>query len=398
MVLAVLDFSDARKWQLTAYEIFKENGYRGIVEVATGGGKTIFALMCFAELFKQGSLKKILVVVPTVALADQWLVNFEIDLELSSDETAMLTSTSTADDLRTANVVVVNSARKLDISDTEKQEIFFVVDECHRAGSEKNALALGGSWGATLGLSATPDRQYDDGSIRHLFPTLGKKIYSYSVAEALRDGVLSPFDLYNVEIPLLPEERNEYEKISKQIGIAMGRGSDDEQIQMLLRRRSRLCNSAEYRIPVTVRIMNDNRGSRTLIFHESIDSAVAIHGILKEQNHSVALYHSRLSASVRRENLKMFRLGLIDVLVTCRALDEGANIPETCLAVVAAATASQRQRIQRLGRVLRPSPGKERAVIYTLYATEVERRRLLEEQKSLEEYVSVNWRRISDGQ
>ena len=393
----MLDFSNARKWQLEAFAKFEENGHRGIVEVATGGGKTIFALMCFAALKRSISIDKILVVVPTVALADQWMVNFEVDLGLDSSETNVLNSTSTKEDIRTANVIVINSARNLDLPNEIRHHILFVVDECHRAGSEKNAFSLQGTWGATLGLSATPDRQYDDGSIRHLFPTLGEKIYSYSVAEALRDGVLSPFDLYNVEIPLLHEERVEYDKISKQIGIAMGRGSDEEQLQSLLRRRSRLCNSAEYRIPVTVRIMADNRGSRTLIFHESIDSAVAIHSLLKQQNHSVALYHSRLSPSVRRENLKMFRLGLIDILVTCRALDEGANIPETCLAIVAAATASQRQRIQRLGRVLRPSKGKDKAIIYTLFATEVERRRLLEEQSLLEEFVSVKWQRLSDG-
>jgi len=393
----MLDFSSARKWQLEAFAKFEENGHRGIVEVATGGGKTIFALMCFAALKRSILIDKILVVVPTVALADQWMVNFEVDLGLDSSETNVLNSTSTKEDIRTANVIVINSARNLDLPNEIRHHILFVVDECHRAGSEKNAFSLQGTWGATLGLSATPDRQYDDGSIRHLFPTLGEKIYSYSVAEALRDGVLSPFDLYNVEIPLLHEERVEYDKISRQIGIAMGRGSDEEQLQSLLRRRSRLCNSAEYRIPVTVRIMADNRGSRTLIFHESIDSAVAIHSLLKQQNHSVALYHSRLSPSVRRENLKMFRLGLIDILVTCRALDEGANIPETCLAIVAAATASQRQRIQRLGRVLRPSKGKEKAIIYTLFATEVERRRLLEEQSLLEEFVSVKWQRLSDG-
>ena len=394
----MLDFSSARKWQLEAFAKFEENGHRGIVEVATGGGKTIFALMCFAELLKEGTIKKLVVVVPTVALADQWLVNFEVDLGLDSLETAVLTSTSSEIHLRTANVIVINSARNLEISDIIKEEVFFVVDECHRAGSEKNALALNGIWGATLGLSATPDRQYDDGSIRHLFPTLGQKIYSYSVSEALRDGVLSPFDLCNVEIPLLPEERSEYDRISKQIGIAMGRGDEEDHLQTLLRRRSRLCNSAEYRIPVTIRILADNRGSRTLVFHESINAANSIHDILKKQNHSVALYHSRLSPSVRRENLKMFRLGIIDILVTCRALDEGANIPETCLAIVAAATASQRQRIQRLGRVLRPSPGKDKAVIYTLFATEVERRRLLEEQTSLEEFVSVNWLRLADGE
>lgn len=392
----MLDFGGARKWQLEAFEKFEGNCYRGIVEVATGGGKTIFALMCFAELKKKGLIDKILVVVPTVALADQWMVNFEVDLGLDSSETAFLTGVSTKEETRTANVIVINSARNLELDNEFRNLFLFVVDECHRAGSEKNALSLQGTWGATLGLSATPDRQYDDGSIRHLFPALGQKIYSYSVSEALRDGVLSPFDLFNVEVPLLPEERSEYEKISKQIGIAMGRGDAEEHLQSLLRKRSRLSNSAEYRIPVTVRILADNRGSRTLVFHESINAATSIHDILKQQNHSVALYHSRLSPSVRRENLKMFRLGIIDILVTCRALDEGANIPETCLAIVAAATASQRQRIQRLGRVLRPSVGKDKAVVYTIFATEVERRRLLEEQASLEEFVSVNWLRLAD--
>jgi superfamily II DNA or RNA helicase len=90
----------------------------------------------------------------------------------------------------------------------------------------------------------------------------------------------------------------------------------------------------------------------------------------------------------------MFRKGVVDILVTCRALDEGANIPETELAIVAAATASQRQRIQRLGRVLRPAKGKTRATVFTLYATDIERRRLKTEQNQLGEFVSVSWKSL----
>lgn len=396
--MPMIDFSVARQWQIEAFNRFESNGFRGIVEVATGGGKTVFALMCFAELHRRNSLSTLVVVVPTVALADQWLVNFEVDLGLSADEIALLSSRSTAGDFRTANVVVLNSARALEVSPEARATALLVVDECHRAGSDQNALALRGHWGSTLGLSATPERQYDDGSKRHLYPALGEKIYSYSVAQALGDGVLSPFDLFNVEVPLLEEERLEYEKVTRQIGIAIARGLAEEDVQMLLRRRARLSNSAVFRIPVTARILSENRGLRTLVFHESIEAAKEIFSMLRDQNHSVALYHSGLSDSVRRDNLKMFRLGVVDVLVTCRALDEGANIPETCLAVVAAATASHRQRIQRLGRVLRPSPGKERAVIYSLFATEIEKRRLAEEEASLDGLVSVRWRKVSENE
>jgi superfamily II DNA or RNA helicase len=134
-----------------------------------------------------------------------------------------------------------------------------------------------------------------------------------------------------------------------------------------------------------------------MVFHESIDHANQIAEILVAQGHSVAAYHSRISDNVRRENLRLFRRGVIDVLVTCRALDEGANMPETVVAVVAAASASTRQRIQRLGRVLRPAPGKEYAIVYTLYATQIEEKRLLEEANALEGVASVHWKKMSDG-
>lgn len=381
---------------MEAIKKFEESGFRGIVEVATGGGKTIFALMCFQKLLNSGLVDQILVVVPTIALADQWLVNFTEDLGLEEDETLLLDTNSDLNSLRKANVVVINTARRIAIPEEVARRTLFTVDECHRAGSEQNARSLAGNWAATLGLSATPDRQYDDGIVRFLIPSIGPKIYSYSVAEALADGVLTPFDLINIEIPLLEEEKSEYLKLSRQIGISLGRGDDEERVQSLLRKRSRLYNSAEYRIPVTVRILGDHRGSRAIIFHESISSANQIHSQLKLLNHSVAIYHSNLSPSVRRNNLKMFRKGVVDVLVTCRALDEGANIPETQLAIVAAATASQRQRIQRLGRVLRPAIGKSRATVFTLFATEVEKRRLEEEQAKLDEFVDISWRSITN--
>lgn len=76
-----------------------------------------------------------------------------------------------------------------------------------------------------------------------------------------------------------------------------------------------------------------------------------------------------IPTELRRDNLRLYRRGVFDTLVTCRALDEGTNVPETSVAIIAASTASIRQRIQRLGRVLRRAPGKEKATVsipYTL--------------------------------
>ena len=81
------------------------------------------------------------------------------------------------------------------------------------------------------------------------------------------------------------------------------------------------------------------------------------------------------------------------MLVTCRALDEGFNVPETELGIIAASTATHRQRIQRLGRVVRPAKDKTSASIYTLVATGPEIQRLKEEEAPLESIATVTWSR-----
>ena len=393
----MISLENARKWQGEAFTCLETAGFRGIVEVATGGGKTLFALMVFQHLLNSRFVDQVLVIVPTVALADQWHVNFQEDFGLSEHQITVLDSKSQVSDLRVANIVVLNTARDLHFGDEITSRTFLVVDECHRAGSTENARSMQGSWAATLGLSATPDRQYDDGTIRYLEPILGPKIYSYSVRQALEDDVLCSFDLCNIQIPMTAIERSEFDKISRRIARVVARQDmDEEGLQSLLRRRARLYNGAKYRIPSTVRIMDNHRGERSMVFHESIDAANQIAELLKANGHSVALYHSKVPENVRRENLRLFRRGVVDVLVTCRSLDEGANMPETRVAVIAAASASTRQRIQRLGRVLRPAPGKESATVYSLFATPLERRRLEDETAEFEGIVDVQWKIMTD--
>jgi len=112
---------------------------------------------------------------------------------------------------------------------------------------------------------------------------------------------------------------------------------------------------------------------------------------LLSRGHASAIYHSRLDPALRRDNLRQYRRGVFQVLVTCRALDEGIDVPETALAVIASSTASSRQRIQRLGRALRPSRAKSHATVATIFATEQERSRLATEERDLVEARTVTW-------
>ena len=170
--------------------------------------------------------------------------------------------------------------------------------------------------------------------------------------------------------------------------------ADDDRVKRLLIRRAAVVNRFTYRVPVAVRIVDRNPGVRSIVFHERVPDAERIAQLLIEREHNVTLYHAGINPQVRREHLRRFRAGIYDVLVCCRALDEGTNVPETSLAVVASGTASRRQRIQRLGRILRPARGKAQAEVYTLFATVEERDRLLDESQQLSDIASVRWMRM----
>ena len=158
-----------------------------------------------------------------------------------------------------------------------------------------------------------------------------------------------------------------------------------------LQRRARLAASSIQRIPVAIRLAEQHRGSRMILFHESINHAESIHSILAARKFNATIYHSKIGPELRRDNLRLFRRGVFDSIVTCRALDEGADVPDLDTAIIAASTGSIRQRIQRLGRVLRPAPGKEGARIYTIYVSKPEENRLATEALALGEISSVEW-------
>jgi superfamily II DNA or RNA helicase len=383
-----------RSWQTEALERWRQK-FAGIASVVTGAGKTVFAEMCLLEVAAQWPSARFLVVVPTLALLDQWYVSLTEELGVSSSEIATYSGLGRPIQPGRVNILVLNTARTLTETISTGGPACLIVDECHRAGSPVNAGALRGSYIATLGLSATPTREYDEGFHEYLVPRLGPIIYEYDYDRARREGIVAPFELINVQVPLFEDEATTYHKMTRRIAqvfrfVNSGR-ADSEQLKRLLQRRSAFIANTRMRIPVAAKIVEQHRNDRSIVFHERIESANAIAQLLNTRSISTALYHTKIGESIRRDNLRLYRRGLFDCLVTCRALDEGINIPETRIAVVAASTRSTRQRIQRLGRVLRPAAGKTAATVYTLYSTRPEQNQLLKESDRLGDVVQVQW-------
>jgi len=377
-----------RDWQRDALALWEEVGHRGIVGVVTGGGKTIFALSCIAKLEPDTSL----VVIPTIALLDQWWDEVAAFFGLDLDEVHVVSGNRT---LRsgTVNLAVLNTASKLH-DQRRIPPCFLVVDECHKAASSQYRTVLDIPKVAALGLSATPKRPYDDGLNEVLIPALGPVIYEYTYRDALRDGVIVPFLLQNVVFELEEDRQLEYDRLTKAIARSIDKnGVEAPETVALMLRRARVLSLSLNRIRIALRLIAGNRGRRTLVFHEDIEACNLIYQALVENGLRAGVYHSKMTPRQRAVMLSSYRRGEIEVLVTCRALDEGFNVPETQVGIIAASTATRRQRIQRLGRVLRPASGKDGAVVYTLVATTPEINRLREEQQELEGVASVTWSR-----
>ncbi len=377
-----------RGWQVTALAEWERADHRGIVSVVTGGGKTVFALSCIERLRPQATL----IVVPTAALLEQWWEEAASYFDLDLDEVNIV-SGSLRFKLGTINIAVLNTAAKLAARMGEHM-CFLIVDECHKAASEHFRAALQINAFASLGLSATPERPYDEGLKDVLIPALGPVIFSYDYGDALRDGVIVPFELRNIVFELEAERQAEYDKLSKAIARSISQhGTEAQETIALFLKRARVLNLSLNRIRLALKLVAANPGKRALVFHEDIEACNLIHAVLAENGVKAGVYHSKMTLRARAEMLRQYRRGEIDVLVTCRALDEGFNVPETELGIIAASTATRRQRIQRLGRVVRPAKGKAGAVIYTLVATGPEIQRLKEEEASLEGVATVSWSR-----
>lgn len=375
-----------RAWQQRALDLWRQNDRRGIVSVVTGGGKTVYALACIEDT----KAPSVLVVVPTLALLDQWWEESASYFGLGLDEINILGSHGRIRS-GTVNIAVINSAARLSAS-TVPADMFLVVDECHRAAASKFKDVLALPHAAALGLSATPERPYDDGLNEILVPALGRVIFEYTYREALSDGVIVPFLLKNIVFDLEPDRQEQYDKLTKSIARSVAKfGMEAPETVRLFLRRARILSLSMNRVRLALKLVARHRQERVLVFHEDIAACTAIHTVLAENGARSGVYHSRLPTRERAEILGRFRRGDIEILVTCRALDEGFNVPEAQVGIIAASTATRRQRIQRLGRILRPAKGKQSAIVYSLAATAPEVARLKQEEADLEGVAEVAW-------
>ena len=384
-----------REWQEKAFPLWWAKK-RGIVKVVTGGGKTVFAIHCLTKYLEEEKDNSIFIVVPSIALLDQWYEVLQktfdgTDISLNGGgehlEEISKVTISTIDSVK-------NIIHKFDASNT-----LLIVDECHKIGTEKRGETLTNNWHATLGLSATPERDYDDNFYIIIKKILGDIIFDYDYIDAREDEVIVNFKLLYAYAAMTKDEEDKYKKFTKSIqrraATIGGNNMNDYPLKMLIFNRARMVKNSKNRIPFGVELLQKHKRDSWIVFTENKKQAKEFNKIINKKGYKSAIYNTDLDNAEREENLNNFKSGNLNVLVSCTALDEGFDMPEADGAMILSASSSKRQRIQRMGRVLRITANKENALIVTVYSSKTEFDKLREESNRYKlEGVPVKWQQM----
>ncbi len=411
-------------WQRKCAKTWLDQGHRGIAKVVTGAGKTVFAQHLIERLQTEVDPElRVAIVVPTIVLMRQWVDSLTTCSNLPRHIIGFLGGGSgdSFNDATRILVCVLNSASTLLAERVRKaavgEHLLLVVDECHRATGPSMSKVFKTPRRYNLGLSATPEgesgvdsaSENDATTVPEQLETvitdeLGPVIYELDVAEAVRLGILSTFEIRHYGLPLEPDERMGYEKISRDIreltkslkgAAARSRGgsskalfrlaqhyagkpgsalfADASQYLMEIRRRKNLLYRARARthavLDIVSRTLAQSPESKILLFHESISEVMDLYLMLLRAGYRVTVDHSKLPDSLRADSISLFRSSAANILVSARTLIEGFDVPSADVGIISASSTSPRQRIQTIGRVLRRPKDRtdKRAVIHTLY-------------------------------
>ena len=384
-----------REWQAKAFPLWWAKK-RGIVKVVTGGGKTVFAIHCLTKYLEENNDHSIFIVVPSIALLDQWYEGLQKDF--NEKEIALNGGGEHLEKLSRINISTIDSVKNI-IQQFDASKTLLIVDECHKIGTEKRGEVLSNSWHATLGLSATPERDYDDNFYIIIRKILGDIIFDYDYIDAREDEVIVNFKLLYAYAAMTPDEEEKYKKFTKSIqrraATIGGNDMNDYPLKMLIFNRARMVKNSKNRIPFGIELLQKHKRDSWIVFTENKKQAKEFNKIINTKGYKSAIYNTDLDNAEREENLNNFKNGNLNVLVSCTALDEGFDMPEADGAMILSASSSKRQRIQRMGRVLRITANKQNALIVTVYSSKTEFDKLREESNRYKlEGVPIKWQQM----
>lgn len=358
---------EARPYQREAVQAWRAAGGRGVVVLPTGAGKTEVAMIAIAD-----RRRATLVVAPTLDLVRQWVDRLE--LTFGPPIGIVGGGEHTVENL----TVTTYDSAYLHMEHLGGRFGMLVFDECHHLPGESYAQAARMALAPyRLGLTATPERS--DGREAALDDLVGGIVYRKDIRD-LAGAFLSAYQTARIVVELSAEERAEYaaarsiyvsflahHRISmaapdgwSRFIMLAARSEAGRRALAAYRRQRELALCAPAKLDCLETLLARHRDAPVLVFTQ--DNALC-HRVATRFLIPPITHHTRVRERVAI--LRGFAKGRLGAIVTSKVLNEGVDLPAASVAVVLSGSASVREHVQRLGRILRPQPGKE-ALLYEL--------------------------------
>ena len=350
--------------QQRAIDAFLERP-QGVLEMATGTGKTRVAQEIIRTLYEGGRAHTVIVVADGNDLLDQWYSHLLALRRAVPGFRAVLREYENNHDadrvaLFDRDVIVLSSRLALPrilrtMSSARTNPTVVVHDEVHRLGSKGNREALAQFAPAEfrLGLSATPDRAYDQEGNDFIETHVGPLLFRFPLEAAIAEGILCEFDYYPLYYSPSDDDRQRIQSIFARASVRESAGDpmSDEELWIEL---SRVHKTSKAKLPVfdTFVRRHPELLNRCIVFVETREYGEQVLEIIHRYRHDFHTYY----ASEDHETLRRFAAGQVACLLTCHRLSEGIDIRGLASVVLFSSARARLETIQRIGRSLRVDP------------------------------------------
>jgi len=382
------------KHQEKAFEEWKKNGRKGIIEMATATGKTLVGLMAIEELakecIKENKEGTVRVLAHSRAILDQWRREAIDKLGLIDDIYCDYTTPISCENLK----IYFHTIQKVIREGPERYSAdLLIVDEVHHIAAPEFSKVLKIDYNRFMGLSASPD----EGERSRIFRDLRLPvIFRFDLKQALEQGVLPTFEWKLHPVYLSIEEEREFEEISRKITKLFSSIANDSEIikkitdgkkdtiedlydfvriverarlkgieipdnwkllQSYILQRRWIIHRSKPKLDYAIELAKHySLEKKVIVFAMDIESCNLIAEELAKDVSNVFIVHSDVKDV--NERIIDFKKAKSGVLIGARMLDEGIDIPDAEIGINVSSSRTRLQLIQRLGRILRKKKEK----------------------------------------
>lgn len=366
------------KWvhQDIAVKTFLEKEH-GILAMATGTGKTVTAMKIINKLFDSGEIRRVVITMYGNDLLDQWAIqirenykNKQINYHYASQKMMKDFVMHPDDSVLILSRDARNLSKLLDLfgrlPGDYRNDTLFVFDEVHGAGSNTFVENLSGRlspYRYRLGLSATPEREYDEAGNDFLLNEIGEVIFEFTLQDAIQKGILCEFNYIPLPYVLSDEEKLKKRKIIAAFNAKKESGEpvDEKDMftQLALVNKTAVNKLEEFESLISQR---PELLQKCIIFVQTMEYGAKLQEILVRYSDKYHTYY----ADDEKINLENFAAGKIDCLLTCKKVSEGIDISSVTNIILFSSDRSRLVTTQRIGRALRldkNNPEKKATVV-----------------------------------